>query len=219
MKDESRSACGVILLAALLLTAQQPLAMQDLHVVALFKDQALVMIDGKRRMLKSGEISPEGLRLVSANATSAVFDYEGRRLERRLDGRTGAARATVVPEYRVYRDASGMFRSVGTINGLTVSFLVDTGASAVAMNANQARRLGVDYMVEGSSAMVATASDVVRAYKVKLDTVTLGPLQLHNVDAIVMEGGQPSEVLLGMSFLGRLEMINEGGDLRLKKKY
>jgi aspartyl protease family protein len=194
--------------------------MQDLHVVALFKDRAVVVIDGSRHLLRAGETSPEGVRLVSADAAGAVFEYRGMTLKRRLDGRTRAAQGTpAAQEYHVYRDSRGMYRSVGSINGLTVDFLVDTGASAIAMNAAQARRLGIDYLVEGSSAYVTTASDVVRGFKVTLDVVRVGAIELRNVDAIIMEGAQPQDVLLGMSFLGRLELVNEGNRLILRRKY
>lgn len=196
-------------------------AMQDLHVLALFKDRVVVVIDGTRHLLRAGETSPEGIRLVSADSAGAVFEYQGRILQRRLDGRTRAAAsaAPAAQEYHIYRDTRGMYRSVGSINGLTVSFLVDTGASAIAMNAAQARRLGVDYLVDGNSTFVTTASDVIRAFKVKLDVVRVGAIELRNVDAVVMEGEQPDEVLLGMSFLGRLELTNDDNRLMLRRKY
>ena len=195
--------------------------MQDLHVVGLFKDRALVVVDGERHLLRVGETSPEGVRLIAADSAGAVFEYRGATLERRLDGRSRAAvvEPSAVQEFRIYRDTRGMFRTVGSINGLPVSFLVDTGASAIAMNAALARRLGIDYLVEGNSTYVTTASDVIRAYKVTLDVVKAGAIELRNVDALVMEGEQPDEALLGMSFLGRLEMVNEGNELILRRRY
>ena len=117
--------------------------------MALFTDRAVVMIDGSRYLLRVGETSPEGVTLVSADSGGAVFEYRGRTLQRGLDGRTRAALAgaSAAQEHHIYRDTRGMYRSVGSINGLTVKFLVDTGASAIAMNAAQARRLGVDVEV------------------------------------------------------------------------
>jgi len=108
---------------------------------------------------------------------------------------------------------------VGSINGLTVNFLVDPGASAIAMSAAQARRLAVDYLVEGNSTFVTTASDVIRAYKVSLDVVRVGAIERRNIDALVMEGAQLQEVLLGMSFMGDLEISNEGNRLILRRRY
>ncbi|HHH43447.1 MAG TPA: TIGR02281 family clan AA aspartic protease [Gammaproteobacteria bacterium] len=201
--------------------AGRVLAVKDIHVVALFRDRAVVMIDGKRHLLGAGETSPEGVRLISADSAGAVLEYGGERLERQLDGRV---RAAVKPrdtgeDVHIFRDSMGMFKTVGSINGLPVSFLVDTGASSVAMNAAQARRLGIDYHVEGEPTWVSTASDVVRAYRVRLDIVKVGSIQLRNVTAIVMEGPQPSEALLGMSYLSRVQLINQGDRLILRRRY
>jgi aspartyl protease family protein len=207
-----------ILLLALPLAA---LAFKDIHVVALFKDRVMVDIDGKRHLLRSGQTSPEGVTLVSADSGGAVFRYHGKTLERRLDGRARAPakHAASGDEVRIYRDNQGMFKTVGSINGLPVSFLVDTGASAVAMNANEARRLGIDYRVEGDSTYVATASSVTQAFSVKLERVKVGDIELRNVDAVVLDGSMPREVLLGMSFLRRLDLQNQGDHLSLRKKF
>ena len=180
-----------------------------------------VKIDGKRHILGTGETSPEGVKLVSADSAGAVFEFKGERLERQLDGRvrTAVKQRDTGEDVLVFRDSMGMFRTVGSINGLPVSFLVDTGASSVAMNSAQARRLGIDFHVEGDPTYVSTASDVVQAYRVKLDTVKVGSIQLRNVTAVVIEGAQPEEALLGMTYLSRVEMINQGDRLILRRKY
>ncbi len=216
-----RHAVALIAVLVVCLAWRAAGAMRDLHVVALFKDRAVVVIDGNRHLLKAGETSPEGITLVSADSAGAVFEYQGRTLERRLDGRSRAAAPapTTAQEHHIYRDMRGMYRTVGSINGLTVNFLVDTGASAIALNSRQARRLGIDYLVEGNSTFVTTASDVIRAYKVSLDVVRVGTIEQRNVDALVMEGPQPEEVLLGMSFMGHLDISNEGNRLVLKRRY
>ena len=196
-------------------------AIKDIHVVALFKDRVVVMVDGKRRILSTGETSPEGVKLISADSVGAVFEYHGKRLDRQLDGRVRAAvkQRDTGEDVLIFRDSSGMFQTVGSINGLPVKFLIDTGASSVAMNSAQARRLGIDYHVEGDPTYVSTASDVVRAYRVKLDIVKVGSIQLRNITGVVLEGAQPSEVLLGMTYLSRVEMINKGDRLILRRKY
>lgn len=218
------STCFSLRLLCILLSgfAAAPVwAIKDIHVVALFKDRVAVMIDGKRRILGTGEASPEGVRLVSADSVGAVFEYQGERLERQLDGRVRAAvkQRDTGEDVLIYRDSTGMFETVGAINGLPVRFLVDTGASSVAMNSAQARRLGIDYLVVGDPTYVSTASDVVQAYRVKLDIVKVGSIQLRNVGGVVIEGAQPAEVLLGMTYLSRLEMINQGDRLILRRKY
>ena len=112
-----------------------------------------------------------------------------------------------------------MFQTTGSINGLPVQFLVDTGASSVAMNSAEARRLGIDYRVVGEETRVATASGIESAYAVNLERVKVGEIQLHNVAGVVIDGAQPQQVLLGMSFLGQLDMNNEGTVMTLRKKY
>ena len=209
----------VVLLLCLCSTASW--AIKDIHVVALFKDRAIVMIDGNKRLLRTGDSSPEGIKLVSADSVVAVFEYRGRTLERQLDGRVHAAAESPKghDDVLIFRDKWGMFKTVGSINGLPVKFLVDTGASSVAMNSAQARRLGVDFRVQGEPIYVSTASDVTQAYQLKLDVVKVGSIQLRNVTAVVMDGAQPTDVLLGMSFLGHVEMINKSDKLILRRKY
>lgn len=213
--------CAWLVAGLLMTTALYAGTLNDIHVVALFKGKAMVVIDGKRQMLRVGQTSPQGVTLVSADSEAAVFEYEGDQLVRRLDNRARAPSGNAVPgeEVQVYRDRHGMFRTAGSINGLPVSFLVDTGASAIAMNSLQARRLGIDYRVDGDSTYVTTASHVVQAYRLMLDRVKVGAIELHNVACVVIDGPQPDEVLLGMTFLGRLELRNESNRLVLRRKF
>lgn len=196
-------------------------AVDRVQVIGLFKDRAVVRIDGQQRVLSVGKKSPEGVTLIKADSRSAVLDINGQSVTFNLDrGMGGQYRKPAAgPEVRVYRNQRGMFMTVGSINGAPVNFLVDTGATTVAMNANMARRLGIDFRVDGDPAVVSTASGYTRAYRVKLDSVKVGAIELLNVDAMVIDGGHPPEVLLGMSFLGQLEMINTDETLILKKKY
>jgi len=192
----------------------------DVRVVGLFSGRAVLLVDGQQRLLKPGQTSPEGVKLISATSEEAVLLIDGQEITARLDGRVSARKRTAeVNEVQVWRDTAGMYTTVGSINGLPVSFLVDTGATSVAMNANQARRLGIDYRVIGRQSVVTTASGVTHAWAVTLDTVKVGDLELHNVDAVVLEGAHPATTLLGMSYLGRLEINNDGRLMTLRKKY
>lgn len=198
----------------------QTLAAPKVQVIGLFKDRALVRIDGTQRLLKLGQTSPEGVRLIAADSRAATLEVEGRRIEFGLDrGMGGRYGEPENAETRIYRDARGMFSTVGSINGRTVNFLVDTGATQVAMSSLEARRLGVEYRVSGERGLVSTASGVAQAYRVKLDSVKVGGVELRNVDALVLAGDSPQEVLLGMSFLSRLEMENSGNMLLLRRKF
>jgi aspartyl protease family protein len=195
-------------------------AAPDVRVVGLFSNQAVLQINGRQHVLKTGQTSPEGVKLLEADSESAVLQIEGKRVEARLDGRVSARKqGSTAREVQVWRNTSGMYTTVGSINGLPVSFLVDTGATQVAMNAAQARRLGIDYRVTGNPAEVTTASGVERAWMVSLDSVKVGELEVRNVLAVVLEGAQPQTTLLGMSYLGRMKITNDGQLMTLQKKY
>jgi aspartyl protease family protein len=192
----------------------------DVRVAGLFGGKAVLIIDGTQRLLKPGQTSPEGVKLISANSEEAVLLIDGVQVAARMDSRVSARkRSPEVNEAQVWRDSTGMYTTVGSVNGLPVSFLVDTGATAVAMNAQQARRLGIDFRVVGQPSAVTTASGVVNAWAVMLDTVKVGDLLLRNVQAVILEGAHPETALLGMSYLGRLEIDNDGRLMTLRKKY
>ena len=114
-------------------------------------------------------------------------------------------------------DGRGHFVTQGQINGGTARMLVDTGASLVSMPAADAIRLGINYKT-GAQGFVSTANGVAPAYRVKLDTVKIGDLVLHQVDGLVQESGLPI-ILLGMSFLNRTEMRRDGDTMTLKRRY
>lgn len=195
------------------------LATGDIVVLGLFKDKAVLTIDGNRRVLKSGERSPEGVRLVSADSEAAVLEVDGRTRRHLLGTHIGSRyTAPSMREVQLWPDAAGMYRTTGSINGRTIDFLVDTGATNVALNANQARRLGIDYRLNGKVGMASTASGMSRYWAVRLDAVRIGDILLRNVDAAILEGNFPTQALLGMSFLGRLEMMREADALRLRQK-
>jgi len=103
------------------------------------------------------------------------------------------------------------------VNGGSVRFLVDTGATTIALPAADARRLGIDYL-KGPRGIVQTAGGPTAAYKVTLDTVRVGDIAINSVDAVVIEAGLPF-ALLGMSFLNRTEMKREGETMVLTKRF
>jgi aspartyl protease family protein len=208
---------AVLFVAGLVNIAQ---AAPDVRVVGLFSDRAVVLIDGRQHVLTAGQSGPEGVRLLAADSESALLEIDGREVEARLDGRVSARKRTAeVQEVQVWRNNAGMYTTVGSINGLPVSFLVDTGASQIALNADEARRLGIDFRVSGTPTAVGTASGMARAWAVTLATVKVGSLEMRNVGAVVLEGNTPQQALLGMTYLGRLEIDNDGRLMTLRKKY
>lgn len=209
--------CGAVLFLSSIAVA----VAQDVLVLALFKNKAVLRIDGVQRTLRVGEASPEGVRLISADSAQAELEINGKRSTHVLGSHTSYA--TIGPATRsmvqIWRNTGGMYTTGGSINGMPVMFLVDTGASVIAMNSQDARRFGIDYRRAGTAGTVSTASGVERAYQVSLDSVKVGDILLRNVEAVVLEGPYPPIVLLGMSFLGRVEMENQGSVLVLRRKY
>jgi aspartyl protease family protein len=209
-----------ILLTALLIAAPADVfAVSQIEVQALFGGKAVVMIDGQRRNLGIGETSPEGVKLISADSKQAVLEVDGNAKSYKPGGAISLSYAR--PEHveeMVYADDRGMFRSVGTINGRTVRFLLDTGATTVAMNKSQARQLGVDYRMKGERIVVSTASANVKGYRVRLKSVSLGKIKQRNVEAMVIDGDHPGPILLGMSFLGKLKVEKEGNAMTIRQR-
>ena len=106
-------------------------------------------------------------------------------------------------EAQVTKAADGHYWAEGQVNGVNVRFLVDTGASAVALTPDDARKLGFEPQGLGYTYQVTTANGVARAARVKLDEVSVSGAEVRDVDAYVIENGL-STSLLGMTYLGRL---------------
>ena len=192
----------------------------DVHVVALFPGKAMLVVDkGKPRTLRAGE-TYAGVTLISSTSEEAIVSISGK--QQRLHIGEGAYSALSVQSERatviLASDKNGHFVSSGSINGASVRFLVDTGATMVAMNVDDARRAGVNYLA-GERGYSQTANGVTPIYRVKLAQVTLGDITLRDIDGVVHENGSLPVVLLGMSFLGKLEMRREGDSLTLTRRY
>jgi aspartyl protease family protein len=195
------------------------LAVEQIRVMALFPNKAMVSVDGTNRLLAVGSPSPEGLLLITADSQEAVIELDGRQQSYPLGShiQTNFARPESL-EARIWRIDSGSYTTVGSINGRTAKMLVDTGATSVSMNAVQARRLGIRYRSEGKEVAVNTVAGKVRGYAVKLDRVRVGRIELKDIDAIVIDGENPPDVLLGMTFLNQVSMRNQGELLTLRSR-
>lgn len=215
--------CVLSFFAAVSLTTAVPVLAADDGIVlyALFKDKAILTIDGARRVLKAGETSPEGVKLISTDTEQeqAVVEAGGRRETLKLGVVVSRFEGSSPAAVTLWADGNGFFFANGSINGSSVTFLVDTGANSVALSGVLAERLGIDYKKKGLKGIATTASGHVRNYVMKLDTVKIGEIVLHNVDAAVLEGSHPSTPLLGMSVLNSLEMRRDGNKMDLIKKY
>ncbi|TVP93283.1 MAG: TIGR02281 family clan AA aspartic protease [Thioalkalivibrio sp.] len=187
----------------------------ELRVQGLFEGRALFAMDGDRFMLRDGETGPQGVHLLRATSRSALVEYGGQRQELTLErGRFGGVYQRTVAEIRIAPDSQGGYFVRGQINGQTVPLMVDTGATLVTFSEAEAQRLNL--RSGGVEVDVETASGIVTGRRVLLDRVQVDGLGLDRVEAVVLPGERPATALLGMSFLGRVDMRNEGSLLVLQ---
>jgi len=190
----------------------------EIEAKMLAQGSAVLQIDGKQRMLREGSRSPEGVLLVSADGKQAVIEVEGKRksltMSRQISTQFKAADKT---EIRIASGQGQHYRTKGLINGIPVNFFVDTGATTIAMNHFEAERLGIDYRA-GTPITVSTANGNAPAFIVTLSTVSVGNIVAHQVQAAVSTTDSPDEVLLGNSYLSKVDLKIDQGVLVLKEK-
>lgn len=203
---------------ALVLLAARAAA-TDVNVIGLFPGKAVVSINGGApRTLSLGQKTPEGVTLLGSDRDSATIGVDGRKLVLKMGQQHSAPSSGPGQSVTLTADSRGHFVVGGQVNGASVMFLVDTGATYVSLSSSDADRLAIDYR-KGQPSFMNTANGVARAYKVKLDTVRVGDVSANNVDAVVMEGSAMPVALLGMSFLNRMEMKRDGQTMVLTKRF
>ena len=181
--------------------------------------KALLMIDGAPRTLTVGQ-TVQGVKLLGVTGSDAVVDVGGRRVTLQLGQAQvnlgGAASAGSGSQIVLTAGSGGHFVTQGSINGKVVSFLVDTGATHVALSQTVAEQIGLNYKA-GQRSLGQTANGQIVAYRVTLDTVRIGDVQVYNVEAAVLPAGM-EQVLLGNSFLTRFQMKRENDKMTLDKR-
>lgn len=185
------------------------------------KDKAIVTINGKTKILKKGEINQDGILLISTDNREALIEINGEQKKYSMDTTISGVykKKTGTEKVFIAADSKGHYRATGQINGFNVDFLVDTGATLVAINVLVAKRLGINYKLKGKESRTETASGITKTYIVNLKRLRLGNIELRNVKGSVHEGNFPRTSLLGMSFLGKLDMKRKGNILELQKIY
>lgn len=159
---------------------------QGVKVIAVAKEEATVEIKGARRTLRLGEAPVS------------------------VGGRSGGKKITLVA------DGRGHFVSNGTINGQVMQYMVDTGASTVAIGRPDAERMGLKYQ-NGQPVRVNTANGVGQGWRMKLDSVRIGDVEVFGVEAIITSQSMPY-VLLGNSFLTEFQMTRINDQMVLEKR-
>lgn len=112
------------------------------------------------------------------------------------------------------RNAFNHYLSSGKINGDEVLFLLDTGATNVAVPGVLAKKLGLR---KGAAGYATTAAGRVQVFRSQIDTLEIGNIRLNNVRASINPSMDGEEILLGMSVLGQLRFIQQGDTLELQQ--
>jgi aspartyl protease family protein len=209
----------VRIIALLLALYCGPAAAADVALIGLIGDKAAVFAldGGEPKTVKIGQ-KWNGVTLIAVGRGQATVEIEGKQRVLQIGQHyRAAAAASGRQSVTLYADSRGHFIAEGSVNGIPVRFMVDTGATVIALPASDARRLGMDYL-KGARGMVQTANGPAPAYRVQLDVVKLGGVQLNSVEAIVIEQGL-NVALLGMSFLNRVEMRREGELMMLNRRF
>ena len=203
---------------------QISLAIENITINGLFKDKVVVTIDGKQQILKKNKLTPEGVKLIKSNSKEATIEIDGISKIFTLDEKIGNTFKTTSDDKKttsfkkrvtIKADAMGMYKISGQINGKTVEFLVDTGATLVSMSSDLAEQLKIKYE-KGKKVQMMTAKGPSIAYVVELNKVKVGDIELYNITGSVSDD-MTGRALLGMSFLGKLDMKRKGKYLELEK--
>lgn len=208
------------LIAPLLVSAAQ------VTVLGVMGNKAIVSIDGGRQQILSpGQRTPEGVKLLSVGKEDASFEIDGK--VRRLAMGDVAFQSDATParpgsvsggSASIVLDSSGRFVAPLKINGFDTQGVVDFKSSLITLNANEAKRLGIDIRA-GNRVLASKATGMAAAFRVKVRQLKLGGITLENLDAIVNEGSNPPVILLGGNLLSRLDVRREGNILMLSKPY
>jgi aspartyl protease family protein len=207
-----------ILLTVLLLSIASFCSALEIEAKMLAQGSAVLIIDGTQRMLREGNRSPEGVLLVSADGKQAVLEIEGKRktisLSRSIGSQFKKASKT---EIRIASGDGGHYYANGLVNGRSIKFVVDTGATYVAMSSQVAERLGIDYRA-GTPVVMNTANGTANAFQVTLNNVSVGNIVVHQVTAVVHAGNFAMDTLLGNSYLSKVDFKIDQGVLVLSEK-
>jgi aspartyl protease family protein len=195
---------------------------QSVTLSGMVGSKALLIVDGNApKIVASGE-SYNGVKVISTQGDTAVLMIAGKRLSVRV----GDAPASVGEQAGSKSSGSrivltvgdgGHFLTAGSINGKSVQFMVDTGATTVAMGSLEAKRMGIDY-TSGKPVRMSTANGATLGYLLTLSSVRIGDVEVQNVEAIVSQQSMPY-VLLGNSFLTRFSMRRDNDQMVLERRF
>jgi len=201
----------VLLFAAACALAQA----QSVTLTGTIGSRAILIVNGGApKTLAVGETF-QGVKLVALQGEQATVEAEGKRVALRMDTPVsigGGGTRIVLPA-----SSGGHFMAQGAINGRTVNFMLDTGATTIALSAADAQRIGLDFS-KGQPVRMNTANGVSQGYRVQLASVRVGDVEVYDVDAIVSQQPMPY-ILLGNSFINRFSMRRDADQMVLEKRF
>ena len=207
------------LMAAALWLAAGLASAQGVVLAGRMGERALLMVDGQPRALAVGQAA-DGVRFVRWQDEIAVIERDAGLYLLRLGATPsrlgGPAAAAAGREIVIAAGPGGHFITGGSINGRSVRFMVDTGATVLALGRDEAQRLGLD-LSTARPALSETANGTVAVQMLTLSRVRVGDVEVANVAAVVVPAAMPY-VLLGNSFLTRFQMRRENDVMRLEQR-
>ena len=206
------------LLAILLIATGAPA--QSVALAGMLGSKALLVVNGTAPKTVAAGETHEGVKVISTSGDLAIVEQDGKRSTLRVGeapvnmgaSKSGGKSNRIV----LVAGSGGHFMTAGQINGKAVQFMVDTGATSVAMGAQDAERTGINFRT-GQPVMMSTANGNVQGYRIKLDSVRVGDVEVFGVDAVVTPQPMPF-MLLGNSFLTRFQMLRENDQMTLTKR-
>lgn len=213
-----RTVKSAALLAVLL--AGSAAQAQSVALAGMLGNKALLVVNGTAPKTVAAGETHEGVKVISTSGDQAVVEQNGKRNTLRIGeapvnvgaSKSGGKGNRIV----LVAGTGGHFMTAGQINGKAVQFMVDTGATSVAMGAQDAERTGINFRI-GQPVMMSTANGSVQGYRIKLDSVRVGDVEVFGVDAVVTPQPMPY-MLLGNSFLTRFQMLRENDQMTLTKR-
>lgn len=209
------------LLALALALAAGVAAAQSVALQGMLGNKALLIVDGGApKSVAPGE-THKGVKVLATMGDQATVEIDGKRHVLRVGDAPasvgkggGGSRGNKIV---LTAGSGGHFLTQGAINGRAVQFMVDTGATSVAMGVAEAERIGIDYR-KGTIGRGSTANGVVTVYHVKLASVRIGDVEVYDVDASVLPANM-GHILLGNSFLTRFQMTRHNDQLVLERRF
>ena len=193
-------------------------AAQEVGLAGIMGSKAMLMVNGGEPQAVAIGQSLDGVKLLSVQGDQVIIEVGGKKRPLRVGQHAiGISNGDGSGKIIMTADGQGHFYATGTINGTSVRFMVDTGATMISLGATDAKRIGLDFN-RGQKVLSQTANGQTVVSKLQLDTVRLGDITLHGVDAVIHQNEMPI-ALLGMSFLNRMEMQRDGSTMTLKKRF